>query len=78
MIRFLEAVASVAVVALIFLVVGLGVTYARHRPRRELGAPDHVTDSVVSDLMTELRKYQAEAEHWKRTAERLQRELDER
>ena len=28
--------------------------------------------------MAELRNWQAEAAHWKRTAERLQRELDQR
>jgi hypothetical protein len=32
----------------------------------------------VSGLMVELRKWQAEAAHWKSTAERLHRRLDER
>lgn len=39
---------------------------------------DKTTDDVVSGLMAELRKYQAEAAHWKSTAERLQREIDSR
>jgi hypothetical protein len=45
---------------------------------REPGRPDEVTDEVVTGLLSELRKWQAEAEHWKATAERLQRELNQR
>ena len=45
---------------------------AGHDPIR----PDHVSDEVAAGLMAELRKWQAEAAHWKATAERLQRELD--
>jgi hypothetical protein len=45
---------------------------------RELGQPDSVTDEVVTGLLAELRKWQAESAHWKATAERLQRELDQR
>jgi hypothetical protein len=45
---------------------------------REPGRPDEVTDEVVTGLLSELRKWQAEAEHWKASAERLQRELDQR
>jgi len=45
---------------------------------REPGDPDSVTGDVVERLMTENRKWQAEAAHWKATAERLQRELDQR
>jgi hypothetical protein len=40
------------------------------------GEPDRVSGEVVSGLMTELRKSQAEAAYWKSTAERLQREAD--
>jgi hypothetical protein len=40
--------------------------------------PDRLSDEVVSGLMTELRKTQAEVAHWKAAAERLQRELDGR
>jgi hypothetical protein len=42
------------------------------------GAPDQVTGEVVTGLMGELRKAQAEAAHWKAAAERLQREIDGR
>lgn len=45
---------------------------------REPGRPDEVTDEVVTGLLSELRKWQAEAEHWKAAAARLQRELDQR
>jgi len=45
---------------------------------REPGRPDEVTDEVVSGLLAELRKWQAESAHWKAAAERLQRELDQR
>ena len=65
-------VALVSVVAVIYLV-------ARDRSRgRGVGVADAMTDEVVSGLMAELRKWQAEATHWKATAERLQRELDQR
>jgi len=46
--------------------------------RQELGRPDDVTDEVVTGLLAELRKWQAETAHWKAAAERLQRELDQR
>ncbi|MDQ1747126.1 MAG: hypothetical protein QOD07_1389 [Frankiaceae bacterium] len=46
--------------------------------RQELGQPDEVTDEVVTGLLAELRKWQAETAHWKAAAERLQRELDQR
>jgi hypothetical protein len=42
------------------------------------GTPDRATSEVVSGLLTELRKAQAEAAHWKSAAERLQREIDGR
>jgi hypothetical protein len=44
----------------------------------EPGRPDSVSDEVVTGLMSEMRKWQAEAEHWKATAQRLQRELEQR
>ena len=65
-------VALVAVVVMVWLL-------ARDRSRgRTIGGSDATTDEVVSGLMAELRKWQAEAAHWKATAERLQRELDQR
>jgi hypothetical protein len=42
------------------------------------GEPDRVSGEVVSGLLKELRKAQAEATHWKSAAERLQRQLDGR
>ena len=65
-------VALLAVVAVVYLI-------ARDRARgRQVGAADETTGEVVAGLMTEMRKWQAEAAHWKATAERLQRELDQR
>ena len=70
---------------LVGVVVLLGLTivvlgwYAAARVKvggREIGQPDHVSDEVAAGLLAELRKWQAEAAHWKATAERLQRELD--
>jgi hypothetical protein len=61
------------------LAVAVAVLAARVRSEgRGAGRPDAVTDEVVSGLMGELRKWQAEAAHWKATAERLQREIDQR
>jgi hypothetical protein len=42
------------------------------------GEPDRVSGDLVTGLMAELRKSQAETAYWKSTAERLQREADER
>jgi hypothetical protein len=66
--------------AVVVAVVVLGVyAVARSRSRGlEPGRPDRVSEDVVSGLLSELRKWQAEAAHWKSTAERLQRRLDER
>jgi hypothetical protein len=69
------------------IVVLLGLTvvtlgwYAVARTKaggREPGQPDHISDEMLTGVMAELRKWQAEAAHWKATAERLQRELDGR
>lgn len=49
-----------------------------HAGTREPGQPDGATDEVITGLLAELRKWQAESAHWKSTAERLQRELDQR
>ena len=45
---------------------------------RQPGDPDELSAEVAGGLLAELRKWQAEAAHWKATAERLQRELDRR
>jgi len=66
---------------LLTMIVVVGAAYAVARARsvnRQPGMPDELSDEVVTGLMAELRKWQAEAAHWKATAERLQRELDQR
>lgn len=67
------------ILAVMVLGVAVVVLLARVRAgTREPGQPDAVTEDVFTGLLAELRKWQAEAEHWKSTAERLQRELDQR
>jgi hypothetical protein len=71
--------ALVGVIVLLGLMLVVLAWYAAARSKsagHEPGQPDHVTDEVVTGVMAELRKWQAEAAHWKATAERLQRELD--
>jgi hypothetical protein len=73
--------ALVGVVILLGLVIVVLAWYAAARAKtggREPGQPDQVTDGVMTGVLAELRKWQAEAAHWKATAERLQRELDGR
>jgi hypothetical protein len=73
------AVAGVAILVALVALVLVGYLLARDKSRgREPGGADATTDEVVAGLMTELRKWQAEAAYWKSTAERLQRELDGR
>jgi hypothetical protein len=70
---------GILVLLVIVLVIAIAYVVAKDRAAgHEPGQLDAVSDEVTSGLMAELRKWQAEAEHWKRTAERLQRELDER
>jgi hypothetical protein len=71
--------ATIVVVGLLVGVVVAGYLASRRRSRGVVpGEPDRVTGDVVSGLMAELRKSQAELAYWKATAERLQREADER
>lgn len=66
---------------LLVLALTVAVLYLGARARAaglEPGRADTVSEEVVTRLMAELRKWQAEAAHWKATAERLQRELDQR
>jgi hypothetical protein len=73
------ALAGIAVLVALVALVTAAHAVARNRSRdRGVGVADGVTDEVVAGLMAELRKWQAEAAHWKATAERLQRELDGR
>ena len=71
--------AGIAVLAALVAIVVAVWAVARNRSSgHEVGTPDRMSEEVVSGLMAELRKWQAEAAHWKATAERLQRELDRR
>jgi hypothetical protein len=73
--------ALVGILLLVTILAVVGAFYAVARARsvdRQPGMPDELSDEVVTGLMAELRKWQAEAAHWKATAERLQRELDQR
>ena len=71
--------AGIAVLAALVAIVFAAHAVARGRSAgREVGSPDRMSEEVVAGLMGELRKWQAEAAHWKATAERLQRELDGR
>jgi hypothetical protein len=73
--------AVVGALLLLSIVVVVAVAYVvarSHGAQHEPGRPDALSEEVVAGLMVELRKWQAEAAHWKVTAERLQRELDGR
>ena len=73
------AAVGILVLLALGLLVALVYVLARQRSAdRQPGRPDEVSEEVVSGLLVELRKWQAEAAHWKATAERLQRELDQR
>jgi hypothetical protein len=68
------------VIYILVLVALIGFGYGLFRRRSGVfsaNPPDRVSDEVVSGLMAELRKAQAETAYWKSTAERLQREADE-
>jgi hypothetical protein len=75
----LGALVGVAILAGFAGVLLAGYLISRKRAAQVVpGSPDRVTDEVVSGLIGELRKAQAEAAHWKAAAERLQREIDGR
>jgi len=70
---------TIGVLLLVAIAVGVVlvvVVVRKENGGREAGHPDAVTDEVLGGVLAELRKWQAEAAHWKATAERLQRELD--
>ena len=74
-----RVLASVGVTLALVCVVLAGYVAARRRSKGvEPGVPDRVTGDVVTGLMAELRKAKAETAYWKSTAERLQREADQR
>jgi hypothetical protein len=67
---------AVVLLVLALLVTGWYAVAAQKAAGHTPGEPDKLSEEVTSRLMAELRKWQAEAAHWKATAERLQRELD--
>jgi hypothetical protein len=70
---------AVAVVLVLAMVAMVLVIRRRGGPdARTSGNPDLVGADVVTGLMAEVRKWQAETAYWKEQAERLQRQLDER
>ena len=71
-----QAVLGLAVILL--AVVSLVLFVKLRAGGRQPGDTDELSQEVASGLLAELRKWQAEATHWKATAERLQRELDQR
>lgn len=74
-----KVVATLVVLLVLVGVVVAGYVVAKRASRDVVpGAPDRLSDEVVSGLMAELRKWQAEAAYWKSAAERLQREVDRR
>jgi hypothetical protein len=71
--------ASLIVLAILVGIVVAGYVASRRRAKGVVpGEPDRVTGDLVSGLMAELRKAQAETAYWKTIAERLQREADKR
>jgi hypothetical protein len=74
-----KVLASLVVVAILVGIVVAGYVASKRRSADIVpGDPDRVTRDVVTGLMAELRKAQAETAYWKQAAERLQREADER
>jgi hypothetical protein len=71
---------SALVVGLALVAAAVALVVAVRRKARDAGTepgrPDAVSEEVVSGLLAEVRKWQAEAAYWKEQAERLQRELE--
>lgn len=59
-------------------VVAVAFFYAGVRVRRRTSVSPDEGSPFARELAEEVRKWQAEAGYWKRTSERLQRELDQR
>ena len=71
-----SAFALFAAVVLVIVAVVLFVAGRQARKATEEGQGHD--PQLVRELTDELKKTRAEEEHWRRTAERLQRELDRR
>lgn len=69
------------VLYILVMVALIGFGYGLYRRKAGIFSatqPDELGDEIVTGLMAELRKAEAEAAYWKTIAERLQREADER
>jgi hypothetical protein len=69
------------VLYILLMVALIGFGYGLYRRKAGIFSadrPDELGDELVTGLMAELRKSEAEAAYWKTIAERLQREADER
>lgn len=75
---FDEALSAGVLIVLLGGLFVAGFAISRRGSRVVTGRPDHVSADLVTKLMAELRKSQAESEYWKREAERLQKEQDRR
>jgi hypothetical protein len=64
--------------AAVLAIVAVVLFAAAVRVRRMTVAPAEPDGGLVRDLTDEVRKTRAEAEHWRRSAARLLRELDHR
>jgi hypothetical protein len=74
-----RVLATLVVVGVLVGIVVAGYVTSRRRAQNVVpGEPDRVSSDVVTGLMAELRKSQAEAAYWKSAAERLQRDADQR
>jgi hypothetical protein len=70
---------GITILVVFVIIIAGGYSLSRRGSRDvEVGRPDRVSSDVVTGLMAELRKSQAETEYWKREAERLQKEIDRR
>ena len=71
---------SAIIVAALLLATTVVLTLVVRRRGGETGPgrSGELESEVVTGLMAELRKWQAETAYWKQQAERLQRELDQR
>lgn len=71
---------SAVIVGLALVAAAVALVLVVRRKGRAVGAepgrPDTVSEEVVSGLLAEVRKWQAEAAYWKTQAERLQAELE--
>ncbi|MHB2022498.1 MAG: hypothetical protein ACYCO3_04085 [Mycobacteriales bacterium] len=66
----------VLVTAVVAALIAVPVALLARRRARRGGAPSAIQTELLARLSDEVREWRAEAEHWQRTALRLQAELD--